>query len=69
MRLPVNATLIDKKPVSNSEFLSIVICKVNKAKDLTEFVTWLYNHDFEGCVQGHYFDNLQDAVNDFVDRD
>ena len=68
MKLPFNAILIDSKSVKNSEFLSIIICRVDKSDDFKEFVTWVYNHEFEGCVSGNYFDNLLDAARDFKNR-
>jgi len=63
-----NATLIDSKPVPGSEFLSVVICRVENSGLPVEFATWIYNHEFRGCVQGHYFDNLVDAVKDYDGR-
>lgn len=74
MNLPSNATLIDKNPVLNSEYLSIVLCRVEKGyanaigEPDVEFVTWVYNHEFDGCVMGHYFNNLTEAVEDFKER-
>lgn len=65
--LPANATLLEKKPVRNSEHLSIVLCMTEKSSG-KEFVTWVYNHEMEGCVSGHYFDKLHDAAKDFEKR-
>lgn len=64
LNIPANARLLDKKPVPHSEFLSVVLC----AKDNGEYVTWIYNHEIGGCVQGHYFANLKDAAKDFEER-
>ena len=68
MKLPLNATLIEQKPVKGSEFLSIILCKIDKGEYNSEFVTWVYNHEFEGCVSGHYYPDIVQAVNDFKDR-
>ncbi len=67
MKIPVNATLIEKKPVRDTEHLSIILCKIKRARH-QDFVTWIYNHDMEGCVLGHYFDNLEDATKDYTER-
>lgn len=67
LRLPQNAILIDKKPVSNSEHLSVVLCRWNREYQ-TEFVTWIYNHSSKGCGSGRYFNNISDAVKDFEKR-
>lgn len=67
LRLPKNATLIDKKPVSNAEHLSVILCRWDREYQ-TEFVTWIYNHSSNGCGSGRYFDNIGDAAKDFENR-
>ena len=59
------ATLLESRPIKNTEYLSVVLCKM---KDRSEYVTWIFNHDMGGCIGGHYFDKLSDAVADFEKR-
>ena len=68
IKLPANATLISSKPVPGSEFLSVVICRVENSGLPVEFVTWIYNHEFSGCVSGNYFGSLVDAAKDYEGR-
>jgi len=33
-----------------------------------EFVTWIYNAECAGCVEGHYFQSLEEAMVDYEKR-
>ena len=59
------ARVLAVKPVKNSEHLSMVLAVW---KGHSEFVTWLFNHDFDGCVAGHYFKDISMAASDFEAR-
>jgi uncharacterized protein (DUF608 family) len=62
------AKLLMVKNVSNNkldEYLAIVLCQNTKG----EFVTWLYNAEFESCNHGHYYSDFEQAREDFYSRD
>jgi hypothetical protein len=63
--VPKNAELIESRPIGHTEYLSAVLCKLT---DRDEYVTWIYNHDHDGCFSGHYFDNIVDAAKDYEER-
>lgn len=45
-------------------YLKVVLCKWGE-----QFVTWCKNTDLGGYHHGHYFFNLQDALDDFNERE
>jgi hypothetical protein len=62
-KLPLGAMIIESRRIESH--LSVIICKLAARK---QYATWIYNHDISGCVEGHYFDDLEIAANDFKTR-
>jgi hypothetical protein len=60
-------TIVSEKPHPLWDHLSIVLCKIDNS--YTPYVTWLHNHTDNGYYHGHYFDNIQDATQDYTKRE
>lgn len=69
MKIPKNASLIAQK-FTKDPHISIVLCRIDHGTKYcpVEYVTWVYNHDFNGCVSGHYFQDISEAIKDYEIR-
>lgn len=64
------ATLIDIRPYSDHDgdsHLSIVLCR--RATKHEPFVTWCWNGSSNGFCDGHYFQDIEEAAQDFFPHD
>jgi len=50
---------------ANRYCITIVLCAI---LDKPEWVTWIYNSELKGYFLGHYFTDLQSAIDDYNQR-
>ena len=69
IKLPDGATLVNEKPADPKYSDGrIVLVRWTKGSGRVEFVTWFWNDDCGGLSSGHYFLDLNDALDDFNAR-
>lgn len=57
--------VLKEKRVSN--LISITLCKKDNPY-FDEYVTHIYNHEFNGFSNGHYYRDYDNALQDFNER-
>jgi len=77
-RLPNGAVLVDRAWTRSEDWTdnlvyheAVVLCVLNHGSHRREFATWIYCLDprqGEVTISGRYFDNIEAATADFVQR-